>query len=316
MNADSRYRAEPDPRSPRLSYLTLGASLYMPATRPDLPALLNGHRFPGLRSVVVCTEDAVHARDLGRALANLREALPHLEAPGPLRFLRPRNPEILAEIVAMRGIEQVDGICLPKVDERNLGDYLAALAPTGFLAIMPIVETEVAFCRDRLRRLRTQLDAVYERVPCVRIGGNDLLHLLGMRRPKEVTAYDTPLRRVIDDMMIEFRGHGYELSAPVFEHLDRPQVLARELELDLTHGLIAKTAIHPAQVGPIEASYAVPPGEAALARAVLAPDAAGVFRLNGQMAEPTTHHRWAARTLARLDAYGLRPDRADVLDRH
>ncbi|WP_295437271.1 HpcH/HpaI aldolase/citrate lyase family protein [uncultured Thiodictyon sp.] len=312
MNRALVPRAAPEGRDAQPSYLRLGASLYMPATRADLPALLNGHKLFGLRSLVVCTEDAVHARDLGRALANLREALPQLTSQGPLRFLRPRNPEILAEMVAMQGIERMDGVCLPKVDEHNLGDYLEALAPAGHLAIMPIVETEVAFCRDRLRRLRVRLDADRERVVCVRIGGNDLLHLLGIRRPKDLTAYDTPLRRVIDDLIIEFRGHGYDLSAPVFEHLDRPQVLARELELDLVHGLIAKTAIHPTQVGPIEAAYAVPPGETALARAVLAPEAVGVFRLNGQMAEPTTHSRWAARTLARFGAYGLRPTTGDV----
>jgi citrate lyase beta subunit len=311
MIVDSLSRTEPAPWTPRVSYLALGASLYMPATRPDLPALLNGRKLPGLRSLVVCTEDSVHANALARALGNLRESLLHLEATGPLRFLRPRNPQILAEIVAMRGIAGIDGVCLPKLDEHNLDDYLAALAPAGHLAIMPIVETEVAFCRERLRRLRLRLDTVRERVPCVRIGGNDLLHLLGMRRPKDLTAYDTPLRRVIDDLIVEFRLHGYHLSAPVFEHLDRPQVLARELELDLVHGLLAKTAIHPAQVGPIESCYAVPHDEAALARAVLAPGAAGVFRLNGQMAEPATHSRWAAHTLARADAYGLHPGRGE-----
>ncbi|WP_295455008.1 HpcH/HpaI aldolase/citrate lyase family protein [uncultured Thiodictyon sp.] len=312
MSTDSLRQTDPALGDLPPTYLRLGASLYMPATRADLPSLLNGHKFPALRSLVVCTEDSVHERDLARALANLRTALSHLEPTGPLRFLRPRNPEILAEMVRMRGIERVDGVCLPKLDEHNLGDYLDALAPAGHLTIMPIVETEVAFCRDRLRRLRVRLDQVRERVTCVRIGGNDLLHLLGIRRPKELTAYDTPLRRVIDDLIIEFRGQGYDLSAPVFEHLDCPQVLARELELDLIHGLMAKTAIHPTQVGPIEAAYAVPPSEAALARAVLAPDAVGVFRLNGQMAEPTTHSHWATRTLARLDAYGLRSDRAEA----
>lgn len=266
MTADVFTSPEPRPWDREVSYLGLGASLYFPATRPDLRALLSGRKLPGLRSLVVCTEDAVHPRDLGRALVNLRDALPHLKAAGPLRFLRPRDPQVLAEIVAFPGIEGLDGVCLPKTDEFNLADYLAALAPARHLAIMPIVETEVAFCRDRLRRLRMRLDPIRERVPCVRIGGNDLLHLLGIRRPKELTAYDTPLRRVIDDLIIAFRPHGYELSAPVFEHLDRPEVLARELELDLVHGLVAKTAIHPTQIGLIEDAYAVPPEEAVLAR--------------------------------------------------
>ena len=41
------------------SPLALGASLYVPATRPDLAAVAGGTKYPALRSVVVCTEDGV-----------------------------------------------------------------------------------------------------------------------------------------------------------------------------------------------------------------------------------------------------------------
>ncbi len=290
---------------PCISYLELGASLYMPALREDLQELMNGLKQPRLRSLVVCTEDAVPRRLLRRALANLRSVLPALDGVGPLRLVRPRDPEVLQTILAMSGVDNLDGICLPKLDERNIEDYLQVLSAAPTLPIMPIIETDVAFSPARLERLRERLDDVKERILCVRIGGNDLLQLLGMKRPKDLTAYDTPLRRIIDDLIIAFRVHGYELSAPVYEHLDRPQVLAREVELDIAHGLIAKTAIHPTQVRTIEAGYAVTPEEAAMARAVLDPKAAGVFRLDGQMVEPATHARWAERTLARLAAYGL-----------
>jgi citrate lyase beta subunit len=297
-------RVRPVPSSRRVSYMNLGATLYMPATRPDLREQLEGRKHTGLRSMVLCTEDAVKSNAVGRALANLRDALPGLSDHGPLRFLRPRDPAVLEDVLAIPGAENLDGVSLPKLDESNVDDYLRVLARAPWLSIMPIVETDVAFRLDALTRLRERLDPVRERVLCVRIGGNDLLQLLGMKRPADATAYETPLRLAIDYMIVTFRPHGYEVSAPVFEHIDRPEILAREVALDAAHGLFAKTAIHPSQIAAIESAYSVPPADAALAEAVLDPSAAAVFRFGGQMAEPATHARWAEMTLSRLAVYG------------
>lgn len=287
------------------SYLRLGASLYMPGTRADLRELLTGRKYPALRSVVVCTEDAVHPHALHAAIANLRQTLPLLADQGPLRFLRSRDPEVLEAVIDMPGAEHLHGVSLPKFDESNVCDYLSVLAQAPWLAIMPIIETDVAFSAEGLARLRACLDPVRGRILCVRVGGNDLLQLLGMKRPASLTAYDTPLRLVIDNLILAFRPHGYEVSAPVFEHIERPEVLAREVGIDVAHGLFAKTAIHPTQVAAIEAAYAVDPADAALADAILDPDAAAVFRFKGTMAEPATHTRWARSTRARAAVYGL-----------
>jgi citrate lyase beta subunit len=43
----------------KVSPYALGASLYMPATRPDLLAVVRGEKLPHLRSLVICLEDAV-----------------------------------------------------------------------------------------------------------------------------------------------------------------------------------------------------------------------------------------------------------------
>lgn len=307
MSVSSQPLLSPSEIRP-VEYLQLGASLYMPATRSDLREVLFASKLTGLRSLVMCTEDAVHPGALSHALANLRQVLPLLPEHGPLRFVRPRSPGVLATILRMPGCDKLHGVCLPKLDERNVTEYLAVLADAPWLAIMPIIETDIAFSIGRLSRLRKRLDGARDRVLCLRIGGNDLLQLLGMKRPSELTAYDTPLRLVIDHMIVAFRPHGYEVSAPVFEHIERPEVLARELQLDVAHGLFAKTAIHPTQVAVIESAYAVERGDSALAEAVLDPAAAAVFRINGQMAEPATHRRWAQMTRAREDVYGLVED--------
>ena len=45
------------------THLQLGASLYVPATRDDLPAIAAGRKFPQLRSVIFCLEDAIREED-------------------------------------------------------------------------------------------------------------------------------------------------------------------------------------------------------------------------------------------------------------
>jgi len=289
------------------TYIELGATLYLPATRPDLLPVLNQEKHPGTRSLVVCTEDAVADQHLRLALDHLRRALEGLEPTRALRFLRPRNPEVLAELVRMPGCERVDGVVLPKTTEHNLPRYAEALALAPWLVVMPTVETDLAFSRARLGRFRSLLEALPNRVLCVRIGGNDLLQLLGLKRPKELTAYDTPLRTVIDDLIVSLKPAGFELSAPVFEHLDAPSVLERELELDLAHGLWSKTAIHPSQVHVIEGAYRVRAEHLALADRILDREAPAVFQMDGQMVEPATHRAWAERILKRAAVFGLAP---------
>ena len=70
-----------------LSPFALGATLYMPATRSDILDVVSGTRFPELRSLVVCLEDAVAAIDVDSALANLR-ALLEYRCPGRARRIR------------------------------------------------------------------------------------------------------------------------------------------------------------------------------------------------------------------------------------
>jgi len=298
---------EPSPTSqegPPPKYMELGASLYLPATRLDLSGVLNQETLPSLRSVIVCTEDAVHERDLPAALDNLGRTLPRLRRVSLYRFLRPRNPEVLAKIMRLDGLANIDGVVLPKVDEEMLLRYAQILAETPRLLLMPTLETDIVFSRARLERLGRQLLELEQRILCLRIGGNDILHLLGLKRPKQVTLYETPLRAIINELIISFRPLGFELSSPVFEHVDSPHVLRAEVLLDLEHGLWSKTAIHPTQLTTIEDQYRVSATDRALAQEVLATDAPAVFLSHGQMVEPGTHSHWAKRMLERAAVYG------------
>ncbi|WP_375767277.1 HpcH/HpaI aldolase/citrate lyase family protein [Archangium gephyra] len=290
-----------------MSALELGASLYVPASRCDLLAIANGLRHPELRSVIFCTEDSIRADDLERALEQLATVLPRFgPRPHTRRFIRVRNADVLRRILPMPGIERIDGFVLPKVTRHNLPEYLTELEGTRFL-VMPTLETAEAFDQVEMRHLQRLLmaETIRPRILALRIGGNDLLNLLGVRRSPRRTIYDTAVGPTIAMLAGTFRPHGLPLTAPVFEGLAHPEVLLEEVERDLAHGLFGKTAVHPDQVSLIESAYAVSPEELEMAERVLAEGAPAVFRMHDTMCEEATHARWAEMIRARAELYGL-----------
>jgi len=290
----------------------LGASLYVPATREpeNLVAIGNGKKFPQLRSVIFCTEDAVREDQVAQALRNLKQALPSLKkTERPMRFIRVRNPHVLGRCLATAGIENIDGFVLPKVTCTNLRQYQSFFASRDAFFLMPTLETAEVFDAREMTRLREllQKDSNFRsRVLCLRIGGNDLLNCLRVRREPRHTIYDTPVGGLISRLAGEFIPHGFGLTAPVFEAMTRHDVLRQEIELDLLHGLIGKTAIHPDQIQVIEEQFAVEQQDLEEAEQILNPGAPAVFRMGDRMCEPTTHAHWARDILTRAEIYGVR----------
>ena len=287
----------------------LGASLYTPATRPDLVALGSG-KISGLSSLIYCTEDAVREADVPRALDNLRAALPQLPLTGsPLRFIRARNPDVLAQLLTLN-LNAVTGFVLPKIHDGNLAEYMRVLERSGqdHLKVMPTLETREALSETRMTLLRDLIfmEGWPGRVLSLRVGGNDLMHALGVRRVPGRTLYEGPLERVMGMLVGVFKPYGLSLSSPVYEVYSDPGTLAREVAQDLEYGLCGKTIIHPAQLATVLEGYRVPESELLEARAILAPDAPAVFSMHGRMCEPATHSRWAQDVLARAELYGVR----------
>jgi citrate lyase beta subunit len=293
--------------------ISLGATLYVPATRDDLVDVVLGRRIADLRSVVVCLEDSILEEHLPTALRNLARLLSRLQMHGaetevrrrPVLLVRPRTPEVLAAIMAMNGTSAIDGLVLPKATADNMPDWMNPIANRPQL-ILPTVETREAFDTDEMRRLRAQLLTMKERVLCIRIGGNDLLQLVGARRSRTRTAYDGPLGSIVTSLISAFSPWGFKLSAPVLEDFVNHDLLREEVERDIEHGLLTKTAIHPSQIPVIQALYAVTRDEDADARHILDEHAAAVYAEHGAMSEPATHRRWAESIVSRRDHHGLR----------
>ncbi|BDT57143.1 ATP-binding protein [Massilia varians] len=287
---------------------SLGASLYVPANHKDLARIANGEKLPDARSLIFCLEDAIADRELSWSLFNLSVVLANMRSEVTAeRFVRVRNPEVMERVLAMPGAEKLSGFVLPKITRHNFDTYFRLVRDTSHV-LMPTLETAEVFSDSEMQQLRAVFEApgVRHRILALRIGGNDLLALLGLRRPRGMTIYRTPLGPVIARLVTTFRPWGFALTAPVFEYLDLPELLDQEVLEDLAHGMIGKTAIHPTQIALIEQHYQVRPQDLAVARAILDDASPAVFRMDDAMCEVATHRAWAERLVEQSNRFGSR----------
>lgn len=298
----------------------LGASLYVPATHKHLQQIARGDLLGDVRSLIFCTEDAVAESELSDAMLNLSFALQALpQQPGMDRFVRVRNPDVMQRVIAMPGADRLTGFVLPKATRHNFGAYFQQIhhvhetSQTHYW-LMPTLETVEVFDETEMKLFRQCLEqpGVREHILALRIGGNDLLALLGIRRPRGMTIYHTPLGMVISRLVTTFVPYGFGLTAPVFEHLGHPALLAQEIEEDIAHGLIGKTAIHPSQIALIEQHYSVHHNDMEAALRIMDHASPAVFKMHDSMCEIATHRAWAHGVVEQARVFGIRHTSTDL----
>ena len=128
----------------------IGAPLYVPATRHDLANICNGTKFPFVRSVILCLEDAIHKNDLPLALENISSLCSSKIQPKCQIFVRVANPEILATVCNFPGSEKISGFVLPKITAGNFTDYTSSIPQSSQYALMPTLETREVFSMSYL----------------------------------------------------------------------------------------------------------------------------------------------------------------------
>ncbi|MBD2810461.1 HpcH/HpaI aldolase/citrate lyase family protein [Xenorhabdus sp. Vera] len=298
----------------------LGATLYMPATRQNIAEIILQNKIAGLRSLVICLEDAVSEQDIPAAIENLSGVLQLLaeadrshfgtERNHPLIFIRPRNEMMARQLIATMNLSAINGLVLPKFTYASLAGWWEIIRATH-LCIMPTLETEEAFDVQKMNQLADALKAhpCKTRIIALRIGGNDLMNVMSLRRSRDFTLYDGPMGYIIKMLVAVFAARGFALTAPVCEHIDDLKLLEKELVLDIAHGLVGKTAIHPNQIECIHRSLMVSAHDYTDALNILNSKQA-VFKSQGVMCEPATHQRWAINILERAEHYGIVPEAA------
>ena len=304
-----------------ISPFMLGATLYMPATRTDLAEVILHGKIPELRSMVICLEDAVSEEQLDVALFNLSELLDELKDSAdqenqdsrPLVFIRPRHDKMARELIEKYDLAGIDGFVVPKFTKSTLPSWWEIILETT-LALMPTLETREVYDVQEM----TELAALLETHPCrdrivaLRIGGNDLMSVISMRHPKNLTLYDGPMGYVIKMLVAVFAPRGFSLTAPVCEQIENIELLERELTQDIAHGLVGKTAIHPAHLNLIHQRLMVEKDDYEDALRIINSSQA-VFKSQGAMCEPATHRNWAVSVLERSKYCGIAKQFENVL---
>lgn len=280
-------------------YGELGASLYVPATHKSLEQVLAlGCHYA--RSIILCTEDSVSSDALAWAVRRLTKALEAAPKDVPfLRFVRPRNPFVLRQLLeSTEAVSRIDGLVIPKFDETAMLAWREVLDRHPALAIMPTLETPSVFREATTIATLDALNDLANPIIALRIGANDLLGAIGLKRQPGQTIYDTPLRSTIERLITMFRPAGFELAAPVCDLIKEPDTLSREVAQDIAWGFFAKTCVHPAQLGLIEEHFLQAINRQQKQAHVLLNSNQAVFKDNGQMLETTCHTHWAKRIIS------------------
>lgn len=304
----------------RFDAYSLGATLYMPVLHPRVADILHQRIPPPAGSIVLCLEDALAAQDVEDGLRRLDQLIKELPSgsPGqlPVRtFLRPRDQHMAQALCELAAGTAIEGLVAPKVVAETLPDWLDMTRATG-LAIMPTLESGCFFDPAKICAIRDVLDDHPHdaaRLAAIRLGGNDLLATLALRRERGVTAWEGPLGWILSMASSILIAAGHPVAAPVYDVIDDLNTLRREAERDAAYGFISKTVIHPAQTPVIHRAFQVSADEVAHAEAVLDSGAKAVFQHAGMMCEPSTHRAWAKRTLARQQVFGLSTEVASPL---
>ncbi len=218
------------------------------------------------------------------------------------------------------------GYILPKFDMSNANEYSELI--TRFrgenkkLYIMPILESRmIALSSKRaevLCEIKAALDDIRPAVLNVRVGGNDLSNLYGLRRPVDRTIYDLGVVRDILIDIINVFGEEYVVSGAVWEYFgggEWEKGLRRELMLDRLNGFIGKTAVHPSQLPVIYDCMKVNRSDYEDAKKILSwdDDRRGVGKSadGSRMNEVKCHGKWAEKVLKLAKVYGIKDDGGD-----
>ncbi|MER6353928.1 HpcH/HpaI aldolase/citrate lyase family protein [Streptomyces sp. NPDC001634] len=221
----------------RVLAAALGATLYSPATRPNLADDVIKQAGRGVVSMVLCLEDSIDDADVVDAEENLVRQFTDLasrpDAELPLLFIRVRLPEQIPDLVARLGpaVRLLSGFVLPKFTEERGVPFLEALtaaesASGRRLFVMPVLESPdllyLETRRETLDGIFRTVDKWRDRVLALRLGVTDFCSSYGLRRAPDMTAYDVQIvASVIADVVNVLGradGTGFTVTGPVWEY--------------------------------------------------------------------------------------------------
>ncbi|MDQ6599368.1 citrate lyase subunit beta [Bacillus salipaludis] len=230
----------------------LGATLYMPATRPNIHQEILSKKYEGLTSLVIDLEDAVGDLEVGSAEGKLVKELSKLFEELnrqflrfedlPLMFIRIRDCKQFQRLKKQLGeaVKLLTGVVLPKFSVEDGAGLLKEVREIHseqhpFYA-MPILETARIIQKEtrleELLKVKKLLDQNRELILNIRIGATDFSGLYGIRRSVDTTVYEIAILRdcIADIINIFQRGDDpYIVSGPVWEYFSAKERMLKPL---------------------------------------------------------------------------------------
>ena len=221
----------------------LGATLYMPAIKPNIAMDIVNRKYKELTSLVIDLEDSVGDGILAEAEEKLGEQLSILSEylqnhkisieDLPLIFIRVRDPIQLRRIAKVneKYLNILTGFVFPKFHLENGREFLSILSDlnkNNKLYGMPILEShEIIYKEARIEgllKIKALLDSYKDLILNVRMGATDFCGLFGIRRRVDTTIYDVSvIRDCITDIINLFSrlDDEYVISGPVWEFFSK-----------------------------------------------------------------------------------------------
>ncbi len=288
-----------------IDVVELGGTLYTPATNKDLLKIALGEKFPFLRSVVFCLEDAIIEEQTASAMENIQKFLLDYSPNDIKLFIRPRDIGNLKELLSLKNIEKIDGFSLAKISFKNMQGYFEVLnCVDEKYHIMPVLESKDIFQNTALRYIRDYLlNHEKHNILTLRIGGEDMFSYLGLKRNCGDSIHDFHISsKVFGEILSVFKPSGFNIAAPVYPCLENDDIFKQEVKRDIKEGFFGKTVIHPKQARMINELYKVSEDEYQEAKSVLSSKEA-ILRSQNRMYEPVVHGKWADNIIKRYKTY-------------
>lgn len=287
------------------SYIKLGGTLFVPASHKNLGAILEGKKYPQLKSVVIDFEDGLEDDDFVLAHKSLGEVLKNIVSKALLIFIRAKDIQHLKELLKITTINNITGFVLAKFSLHNGRDYLNVLQDTNHL-IMPSIEGTELFHHLKLHELKELILTNKQKVVSVRFGLEDMLRQLGQRRRCDESIFDfAASSSVIGNFIATFKSVGFGVSGGVYPCFKDKEGFVKDVKRDMKEGLFSKTIIHPSQIKLINELYKVEKEEYEEALKIVNSQKK-VFTLNDKMAETLTMNAYSQEILSRAEVYGIR----------
>lgn len=312
---------------------SVGALLYSPAVNDKIADFVINEKFGKMFSLALCLEDTINdvsvdyaEKQFIKSLKKIKDAYSQKKFYIPKIFVRVRYPKQVLKIFDMLNdsISILTGFIFPKFCVNNAFEYIKVTKQINDISskrffIMPILEDSslinIINRRKVLYELKKFIDDIYEYVLNIRVGGNDLCNVFGVRRNVFQTIYDImPVSAILSDILSVF-GLDYVVSGAVWEYFndDTPfwkEGLEKELRIDMLNGFIGKTVIHPNQIPIVNNALMVSREDYNDAMDILNWDNSSKLMVSksfsGRMNEFKTHFNWASKIKILADIYGIK----------